>query len=135
MGTDRVTVNDLRNSLGDQANDRMIALQLQELESVEHVKDEFLPKIERIVEQMNEEAADYKERRDAAGMGLEVIADYVKYNQRWNDTLKTLMAILKQRSKTAAAGEAASPFDALQRDLVGVEYAKQAKTQKKTRPA
>lgn len=132
----RVTVNDLRRNLGDLAKDPMIALQLQELEAVEHVKDGFLPRVEGLVDRLDADAKDVSDIREAARMGLEVIADYVKYNQRWNDTVKTLMAIMKTKTKAiAASAEPASPFDEVQKDLLGIDDGKQkAKAQgKKTK--
>lgn len=133
-GDRRVTVDDLRKDLGNLAADPMIALQLQELEGVEHVKDGFLPRVEGLVERLDEAAEDAPDIREAARMGLEVIADYVKYNQRWNDTVKTLMAMMKAKAKeTTASAEPASPFSSEQIDLLGISDGKRkakGKTQK-----
>jgi len=132
-GDKRVTVDDLRKDLGNLAADPMIALQLQELEAVECVKGDFLPRVEGLVDRLDEVAEDAPDVRAAARMGLEVIADYVKYNQRWNDTVKTLMAIMKTKTKAIAAStEPASPFSIEQIELLGIRDGKQkAKAQSK----
>lgn len=125
-GDKRVTVDDLRKDLGNLAADPMIALQLQELEAVERVKGDFLPRVEGLVDRLDEVAEDAPDVRAAARMGLEVIADYVKYNQRWNDTVKTLMAIMKTKTKAIAAStEPASPFSIEQIELLGIRDGKQ----------
>jgi len=72
-------------------------------------------------------AEDVEDNDHAVKFGLEVIADYVKYNQRWNDTVKTLMAILKAKAKAIAAStEPASPFTTEQIDILGISNGKQS---------
>ena len=66
----------------------------------------MLPWHERRAEEV--EDADH-----AVKYGLEIVANYVKYNQRWNDTLKTLMAIIKSKTKNATAEEDEAPPDPL----------------------
>lgn len=113
----RTKVDDLRRSLGELAKEPMIALQLQELEAVEHVKDGFLPRMEIIIEELAE-GGDADDQKSAARMGLKCIENYVKYNQRWNDTLKTLMAILKQREKQQGENEDEDALTAEQKYLL-----------------
>jgi len=125
-GDKRVTVDDLRKDLGDLSADPMIALQLQELETVERVKGDFLPRVEELVDRLDEVAEDAPDIRAAARMGLDVVNNYAKYNKLWNDTLKTLMAIMKAKTKAIAAStEPASPFSIEQIELLGIRDGKQ----------
>ena len=125
-----VRVDDLRKELGVLASEPMIALQLQELEAIECAKNDFLPKLEKIVERLDDEAGEWKERKQAADMGLEIVSDYLRYNQRWNDTLKTLMAILKMKAK-ASAGEEEDPNALSAEQARLIPGAKNAKVKKR----
>lgn len=125
MNENPTTVADLRVSLGELASDPLISLQLQELEVMERIKNETIP----FHEQRAEEISD---ARDAVKLGLEVIANYAKYNQRWNDTIKTLMAIMKSKARVAAvAVEVKSPFTKEQEYLLGVAHGKEKRGSKK----
>lgn len=105
------TFEDLRRSLGETAQEPMIALQLQELERVDDIKAGIYRRIE-------EGQADE-----------ETTAEYAKYNQRHNDTMKVLMTMLRARLK-AGAGKPASPYTPEQADLVGIVDAKKSKDEK-----
>lgn len=126
-----VKVDDLRQQLGALASEPMVALQLQELEAIELAKNDFLPKLEKIVERLDDEAGEWKERKQAADMGLEIVSDYLRYNQRWNDSLKTLMAILKMKAKQGAAEEDPNALTAEQAFITGVKHGKDSKAKKR----
>jgi hypothetical protein len=109
------TVKELRASLGDTASMPMIALQLDELEKVEYIRSGIYKRIQ------------------AGDVDAETTAEYAKYNQRHNDTMKTLMALLKLQMKTATASkEPVSPYTDEQADLVGVDDADCLKETKKS---
>ena len=94
------TVEELRQSLGETAQEPMIALQLQELERVEFIKAEIYSCLE-------------------SGYDSDNAAEYAKYNQRHNDTMKTLMAMLKLKAKSAPSAKPESPFTDEQKYLLG----------------
>lgn len=125
MNEKPTTVADLRASLGELAADPLVSLQLQELEAVERIKTEALPYHES-------RAREITDNRDATKLLLEVIANYAKYNQRWNDTVKTLIAIVKTKARAAAnVTENKSPFTSEQEYLLGVAHGKEKRNSKK----
>jgi len=129
----RTKVNDLRLSLGELAHDPLVALQLQELEAIETTKDEFLPQVERLVNRLMD-CGEVETERWAARAGLEVIANYIRYNQRWNDTLKTLIGIIKSKTKTAAAESKDDDEDALTPEQRYLTIGAQNETKKPGKP-
>lgn len=96
-------VEELRKSLGATAKDPMVALQLAELERVENIR------------------AGIYDRIQAGQADPDTTGEYARYNQRHNDTMKTLMAMLKLKAKTAEGKAVESPYTDEQVDLVGID--------------